>query len=261
MTRQIRNRAAIKPTVVFLALLLLAGCASRSGIKIDPDQRALEFPSPNMEVLIDAGGIVLAKGNYFSFPGVRLHNTIEGELGVGPARPIAVLRPQFLYPQSEDDVWTYYTGNVRFYYGGTQVVEDTRNAPSRWRVGGLRISKFNPEIIEIWAPVHNRVVDPTHPAVNYRTGTPKQDPVIGEAVIEISIKESWAKELIYDGQTDDVLNFTYQEHAGDRIKPVRRTRITVKLGDDPVFEFEGARVEIFAAFGNKLHYQVLSNFP
>ena len=125
----------------------------------------------------------------------------------------------------------------------------------------LRISKYNTGIIEIWAPTHNRIVDPTHPAVNFRTGKPKQDPVIGEAVIEISLEESWAKELIYDGQTGELLNFTYQEHFADRAEPVRSVQFKVKMGDDPVIQLEGARIEILGAFGGKLHYQVLNNFP
>jgi len=250
--------------------LIVAGCASPFGTKLPPVEKTIAFPPVNESVQADEGMILVANGNFYAYDGIELLNTINARLGIGgnPSQgfrgtpPKVMLRPQYLFPQSEDEKFIYYTGNVRFYYGGAPIVDDPGTAPSQWKVGGLRISKSDWNDVVIWAPRHDRVYDPEFPAKNFRIGRSLEQPRIRTAVIERSVREAWAKELIYRGPADDgALNFIYQEHKGDAKSPLYREDIRFDPTGDPVLTVRGARIEIEGTHDNKIFYKVLDNFP
>jgi hypothetical protein len=257
---------------LFLAAIVVSvsGCLYTHGTRLPPVQKTIAFPPVNESVQADEGMILVANGNFYAYDGIELLNTINARLGVGGnpamgisgAPPNVMLRPQYLFPQSEDEDYIYYTGNVRFYYGGAPIVDDPRTSASEWKVGGLRISKLDSNDIAIWAPRHERVYDPEFPAKNFRIGHPSEPALIRTAVIERSTRGAWAKELIYQGPADDgALYFTYQEHRGAAGRPVDRDDIKFDPVDGPVLTVKGAMIEIQGTHEDKIFYKVIENFP
>jgi len=244
-------------------LVSVSGCLYTDGTRLPPVEKTLSFPPPGESVQADPGMILVANGNYYAYDGIELLNTIDARLGVGGnvamgisgAPPNVLLRPQFLFPQSEDEDYIYYTGNVRFY-------DDPNTDPSEWKVGGLRISKTDWNDVAIWAPGHDRVYDPEFPARNFRIGRPSEPALVRNAVIERSTRNAWAKELIFQGPADDgALYFTYQEHRGAANEPVDREDIKFDPDDGPVLSVNGAKVEIEGTYEDKIFYKVIENFP
>lgn len=249
--------------------LAVAGCSNPFGTALPPVEKTILIPPTSESLQADAGMILVANGTYFAYEGIRLRNTINARLGVGgnPAQglggspPNVMLRPQYLFPQSQDDEYIYYTGNVRFYYGGAPVIESPRTAASQWKVGGLRISKTDSKDIAIWAPRQDRVYDPEFPAKNFRIGRPVQTPMVQAAIIERSLEDAWAKELVYVGLADNgALHFIYREHRGDAKSPVDQTEIEFNPTDQSVLTVHGAKLEIEGIHDEKIFFRVLENF-
>jgi hypothetical protein len=259
-----------RPGSLLVAAIAVASCISPHGTRLPPVQKTISFPPLNESVQADVGKILVANGNFFAYDGIRLRNTITARLGVGgnPAMgirgtpPNVMLRPQFLFPQSEDQEYEYYTGNVRFYYRGATVADTPGTAPSQWKVGGLRIRKDDWNDVAIWAPGHDRIYDPEFPARSFRIGYPKEEPRIASAVIERSMEGSWAKEVTFVSVEDDgILNFRYLEHKGDASRPVDTEKISFDPAGESSLFVQGARLEIEGTHGDKVFYRVLENFP
>jgi hypothetical protein len=242
---------------------VLSACIAQPGIDVPPAKQLLAFPPVGTVAETGAGGIVSAKGNFFAYNGLELHNQIEATVGVGAASSRVTIQPQFLFPQSEDEEWVYYAANVRLHKRGRMVIDESRqDSTSLWKVGGLQVNKANPDEVRVWVPLHVRKNDYDLPARNFRTSKPRQTPVLTKATIEHPLEESWAKELIFDGSGNGgEIHFTYQEHVGDSTEPMNRQEYQFEPTEGVVLNIEGARFEILEVSDGKLQYKVIRNFP
>ena len=233
-----------------LGLLLLVGCANEQMTEVAPATTSLEYPTMNMVVEVDAGDTVLVSGSILTYPGIELRNTVQGNVREYPrslrratlySGPIR-LDPQHLFAKTEDETWIYYAGVVRLRNVGAPI-------NSKMRIGGLRISKADPTDIQIWFSNHASV---THPDVA---------PEFEEATIAATGNSGVARELIFNGRSNDALQFTYQEHSGLSSEPLNRELVEFAAADNVSVSIKGARMEILEIDGDSMTYRILENFP
>jgi hypothetical protein len=236
-----------------LGLLLLVGCANEQMTEIAPATTRFEFPTMNMVVEADAGDTVLVSGSILTYPGIELHNTVRGTLRAYPrdgrdivrsVRSFIRLEPQHLFAKAEDEIWIYYAGRI-------WLNQDFRDSTKRSKMtfGGLRISKSDPTDIQLW--LSNNIT------VTY----PDEAPEFEEATIAATGNSGVARELIFNGRSNDVLQFTYQEHSGLSPEPLIRELVEFAAADNVSVSIKGARMEILEIDGDSMTYRILESFP
>ncbi len=78
--------------------------------------------------------------------------------------------------------------------------------------------------------------------------------------VAVEAKDSFKRELLYDGKSGTTIHLSYREFAGDMARPAFTQELSYDIRDDRVIGFQRARFEVIDANNTSIRYRVLKGF-
>lgn len=220
-TKVRRNSISLLLTTIAIAL---SGCAS--GPPISPyyaPSKPISIPAVNVQASADIGQTIISKANFTKIPAIKLTSPVAENINLTSITRIQV-GPLPLNATS--DAGKYYR-DVTTLYGGIFIPNDTSK----------------PAVIYL-APL----------AGNYG-----KSPVIGIQHTEIEEwgKDSFKRELIYSGVSQNTISISYREFSDNMARPAFSQELKYDLSQGTTIGYKGARFEVIKATNTELVYKVI----
>lgn len=224
-------------TLVFMGMvLLLTGCAGPPvNNRVSPPAQVVNIPEVNTEAEAEIGQTIVAKAFRRVYPAISLPNGIvEGRFGTtGQIR----INPGILYLYLDASIGKYYR-DPSAEWGSDSV---------GWRpwVGGIFIPR-----------------DSTTPAVNFSANPIIELGKIPSEGITYTTYEKWDKdsfkrELVYSGVSQNTISVLYREFKDDFARPAFSQELKYDLAQGNEIGFRGARFQVIKASNTGIRYKVL----
>lgn len=227
------SRTFLAVTIICMSLI---GCASAPANIYSPQAEVVSIPQVNAEADAEIGQTIIAKAFRKAYPGISLPSGVtEGRSGTfGQIR----IHSGVLYLYSEDENGKYY-----------------RDPHAEWGTGNV----WNSTGGGIFVPR-----DSAKPSVNFHmnliTGFDLgKIPSVGitNATYEAWDTDSFKRELIYSGISQNTVSILYREFKNDFARPAFSQELKYDLAQGNEIGFRGARFQVIKATNTGIRYKVL----
>lgn len=211
-------------TVAVVLLAALSGCASGPPIQLySAPTSVVVIPTINSQASAEIGQTIISKATVSKIPAIKLENDV-----------------------SENINWTSITRIQK----GTMLLHSTSEAGKYYRdfntaYGGIFISN-----------------DKSQPAVIYLAplaGNYGKIPVTGIEFTEVEKwgKDSFKRELVYSGVSQNTISILYREYSDNIARPAFSQELKYDLSQGNAIGYKGARFEVIKATNTELIYKVI----
>lgn len=210
----------------------LTGCASAPNY-YSPTSSIVNVPEVNTQANVEVGQTMISKANLAKVPAVKL-STDYSEVVNFPGKTTIHKGSLGLYATDEEG---------KYYRDGT----------ATYTMMGAAVPATNSGIF-----VPN---DKTKPAViyhrissGYKYGA---EPVaLTQAEIERWSRDSFKRELVYSGISDNTISILYREYYDNMARPAFSQDLKYDLSKGKTIGYKGARFEVISATNTELTYKV-----
>lgn len=214
------------PCLPALLLVLLAGCASTAGIAY----RDISIPDLNRQSTARLGDTLLIQARGFYTDVVRVEDDLQGKFAHISAGDYC------RYPDS-DEYFSFDREAIRYinFLGGT-----------RGYGNKLQFKATTNEVCldDMWSGCF----DSSFGRIALQKNTLCADPDAYQQIIE------------YNGKEGHILNFTYREFVGNRMRSPFTTNFKMDQSDGDTISYKGSILKVINATNQKIDYVVLRNF-
>jgi hypothetical protein len=229
------NRSLVALTLG--SFIALAGCATPAPTpmrQVFPKTETRSLPELNATGKAELGNSMISTESVSRVRGINVSGTVSE--AVNPPGTTSVLPGDFelFATRSEGD---YYQGVATYSMLGTSV-------PASDRAGVFVPSdKSKPAVIY-------------HFALGYKYGT-KSVAYTPKEIVK-STPESFRRELVYSGVSQNTVTLVYREFKDDFARPAFTQELKYDLSQDRVIGYKGARFEVVKAGNTEITYKVIS---
>jgi hypothetical protein len=248
-----------RSTAVISFLLLLSGCASMEPSRlvqrklepIAPTAQRVALPQANVESVTELGNSMISGGLLFSLPALTLATQIAHQ-GVSKG-PYTLILLAGTYVATGRSSWPIPGTFFQF----PQLLRFTAHTSGLSRGGQAAVKGgvFVPDLKDGTPQIYWHATD---------SGVPLTDPdpslQFEMTTHEEFKKDSFYRELVYNGKTGGTIKLIYREFADNRIRPAFTQEVTYDLDQGTTIGFKGARFEVHSADNIEIRYTVLSHF-
>jgi hypothetical protein len=231
------TQSAIRMGLLLCLASAVSGCVTRKAAILAAFER-IDSPALNEEKVVEVGDVLLAKGELYTLPAVRLINQVQS--GDGFLLKKFIQPPGVLVARSEDRWFTYF-------YSDNFAVYDALIGTMK-QLGGLARLKTNESKFFLFSE---------GTAI---TTTPKPQPQVELTRSIDKTKRTFKQELIYNGRAGDQVKMLYREFTDDLIRGDFSQEVQYDLREGAEIGFKGARIVIVEATNQKLRYHVARSF-
>ncbi|MDP2111741.1 MAG: hypothetical protein Q8N48_06930 [Thiobacillus sp.] len=207
-----------------ITTITLSGCASGPPISAYyAPSKAISIPAINVQSTADIGQTIIAKANVTRIPAIKLPTPVAENINF---TSVTRIQPGPLPLSATSDAGKYYR-DVTTQYGGIFVPNDSSNpaviylAPQAGNYGKIPVNGIENTEIEQWG------------------------------------KDSFKRELIYSGLSQNTISISYREFIDNIARPAFSQELKYDLSQGTTIGYKGARFEVVKATNTELVYRVL----
>jgi hypothetical protein len=234
LTMPVINRSIV---VTIGTLIALAGCATPTPAPVReafPNLETRHIPELNAIGKAELGDSMVSTESVSRVRGLSIAETVSE--AVNPPGTTSVVRGDFelFSSRSEGD---YYQGTSTYSMLGTSISASERSGVF------LPSDKTKPAVIY-------------HYALGYKYGT-KPIAYVPKEIIKIT-PESFRRELIYSGVSQNTVTLVYREFKDSFARPAFTQELKYDLSQNRIIGYKGARFEVLNAGNTEITYKVIS---
>jgi len=227
------KRITIVGTLVLAALVV--GCATP--LPSAPKKTSLvNIPALNIESDAEIGQSMVSTARKIETPAIRLVNALTHSGGTWTLSISAGVLPMYL---SSD--------KGSFYREQGPLVLTTLGVSQPDAIGGVFIPNDKSKPTEVfWMGSFGSPVSDAHPGIE-----------VQDAIYESWGKDSFKRELVYSGVSQNTISILYREFINDMARPAFSQELKYDLSQGKAIGYKGARFEVIRANNTGIVYKVL----
>jgi len=209
-----------------------------------PRPELVHVPSTNAEAEAEIGVSMVSSARRTSCPGIKLSETIVHD-GTHYGRPYRLTIPAgSLHAAANDQGGTFYEVGVPIEFRGSD--------GSTMKVfGGIFVPSASPTATEVYWLATNAPGIPlndAHPGIMFERG-----------IVDIWGSESFKRELVYGGVSENTIAILYREFVNDMARPAFSQELKYDLSKGDVIGYRGARFQVIKVTNTGIRYKVLAH--
>jgi hypothetical protein len=218
-----------------LTIGVLAGCAAP--LSVAPRTTTLiKLPSLNVETEAEIGQSMITTAKKAETPAIEITNEVSHSDG----RWTLSISPGVLPMFASND-------NGSFYRVQGAVVLTTLGIRQPNSIGGIYIPSDKSKPTEVfWIGPYGTPVNSAHAGIEFKKTT-----------FEQWDKESFKRELVYSGVSQNTISILYREFLNDMARPAFSQDLKYDLSQGNAIGYKGARFEVIKANNTAIVYKVL----
>lgn len=218
-----------------LAILLAAGCATT--LPSAPQKTSLiNIPALNIEADAEIGQSMVSTARKVETPAIKLDSALTHNGGTWKLSISNGVLPMYLSNEKGS-----------FYRVQGPLVLTTLGVSQPDAIGGVFIPNDKTKPTEVfWMGVYGSPVRDVHPGIE-----------VQNARYEIWGKDSFKRELIYSGVSQNTISILYREFQNDMARPAFSQELKYDLTQGSAIGYKGARFEVIKANNTGIVYKVL----
>lgn len=230
----------------FVLVFFLGGCATTQTfeyVRVHTETQLVTFPPLNSESEAEVGQSMVQAARKTVTPAIKVTEEITHQLPNSTKDALAKIIPSQLPLFSTDQNGAYY----RAARTSSSVYDVLGNDTGG--IAGVYVPNNEPTLTQVfwhWSSDGNRGSISPHPGIKYET-----------TVIEEWGTDSFKRELVYQGVSQNTVSIRYREFNKDMARPAFTEDLKYDLSQGDVIGYKGARFQIFKANNLSIRYKVL----